>query len=116
MNTLTVFLEMRKKDTQKIFQCLNKKDDYFGAFTFINEDIKNEDEISPFNNFYNNIISLGNLEIDYKQALTLLTKLVLNYIKSTQIQFYQNCRIFISDNEVVTFLNKTFLRTKKNIV
>lgn len=113
MNTLTVFLEIRKKEKQKLFQCLDKESDYIGAFAFVNEDIKNEDEISPFNNFYNNIISLGNLEIDNKQALTLLTKLVLNYIKNSQIQFYQNCKIFISDSEVVTFLNKNISSYKK---
>lgn len=106
MNTLTVFLEIRKKDTHRLFHNIVKEGDYIGAFAFISENIRNEDYISPFNHFYSNLVSLGNLEINRKEALLMLVNTILTYIKATQKKYYQHIKLFIPDNEVACHLSK----------
>ncbi len=106
MDTLTVFLEIRKKGMQKLFHCLNKQDNYMGAFALISGDIENEDLISPFNHFYSDIISLGNLAINRKDALIIFVNVILNYVEKTQSKYYQRVKLFVPDNEVVNYLIK----------
>jgi hypothetical protein len=104
MDTLTVFLEIRKKGLHKLLHCINKQDDYIGAFAFINDDIESEDFISPFNHFYTDIISLGNLAINRQEALVIFVNVILAYIEKTQSKYYQRVKLFIPDNEVVNYL------------
>lgn len=118
MDTLTVFLEIRKKGLHKLFHCINKEDDYVGAFTLINDDIESEDLISPFNHFYTNIISLGNLAINREEALIIFVNVILTYIEKNQSKYYQRVKLFIPDNEVVNYLIKknTAIYSENNLI
>lgn len=105
MDTLTVFLEIRKKGLQKLFHCLNKQEDYIGAFVLVSGNLESEDGISPFNHFYSDLISLGNLAIDRKDALIIFVNVILTYVEKTQSKYYQRIKLFVPDNEVANYLS-----------
>lgn len=106
MNTLSVFVSIRKKGSKRLFRCLPKQGDYIGAFVFVNGAIKSVKAITPFNRFYSNVLSFGKLEIDEQNALMLLMQLVLFYVSETQRTLYDSFQFFIPNKKLADYLDK----------